>query len=98
MTGRLGFRPLHGATLVYEGVVTYVRGGESLARQIRNPVTELIVTCCDEATPLAIKGVAYRESGIADDAVFGEVWGIKAIVQEGGILTLLRSQLRPIYC
>ena len=23
-TGRLGFRPLHGATLVYEGVIAYV--------------------------------------------------------------------------
>ena len=75
-TGRLGFRPLHGTTLVYEGVVAYVRGGESLTRQIRDPVTELIVTRRDEATPLAIDGVANIESGIAAVAVFGEVWGI----------------------
>ena len=57
--GRIGLRPLHGATLVYEGVVAFVRGGEGLVRQIRDPVTELIVTLRYEATPLAIKGVAY---------------------------------------
>ena len=49
----------HGATLINEGVVTHMRGGESPARQIRNPVTELIVTRRDEAAPLAVKGVAY---------------------------------------
>ena len=96
--GRIGLWPLHGATLVYEGVVAYVRGGEDLARQIRNPVMELIVTRRYEATPLAIKGVAYGEFGIAAFTVFGEVWGIEAIAQEGDISPFLRSQLRPIYC
>ena len=67
---------LHGATLVNEGVVAYVRGGEIPARQIRDPVTDLIVTRCDKDTPLAIESVSYRESGIAAIAVFGEVWGI----------------------
>ena len=43
-SGGLGFFPRHGSTLVYEGVVAYVRGGESPARHIRDPVTELIVT------------------------------------------------------
>ena len=75
-SGGLGFRPRHGATLVNEGVVAYVRGGESPARQIRNPVTELIVTRRDEATPLAIEGVADLESGVAAVAVFGGFWGI----------------------
>ena len=28
--GRIGLRPLHGATLVYEGVVAFVRRGEGL--------------------------------------------------------------------
>ena len=55
----LSFLPRHGATLVNEGVVTHVRGGESPACQIRNPVMELIVTRRDEAAPLAVKGVAY---------------------------------------
>ena len=72
-SGRLGFRPLHGATLVYEGVVANMKGGECPARQIRDPVTELIVTRCDEATPLAFEGVAYIESGIAAVAVFWEI-------------------------
>ena len=75
-TGRLGFRPLRGKTLVYEGVVAYVRGGERPARQIRNPVTELIATRRDDATPIAIKGVSNREPVIAAVAVFGEVWGL----------------------
>ena len=46
------------------------------ARQIRDPVTELIVTRHDEATPLAIKGVTDQESGVAAFAEFGEVWGL----------------------
>ena len=75
-SGGLGFRSLHDATLVYEGVVAYVRGGESLARQIRDPVTELILTSRDKATPLAIEGVANRELVIVVIAVLGEVWGI----------------------
>ena len=53
-----------------------MRGGESLDRQIHDPVTELIVTRRDETTPLAIKGVANRESGVAAVTVFGEVWGL----------------------
>ena len=75
-TSRLDFRPLQGATLVHEGGVAYMRGGESLARQIHDPVMELIVTRRDEATPLAIEGVANKELGIAAVAVFGEVWGL----------------------
>ena len=58
-SGGLSFLPRHGATLVNEGVVTHVRGGESPARQIRDPVTELIVTRSDEATPLAVEGYIF---------------------------------------
>ena len=95
--GRLGLWTLHGANLVYEGIVAYVRGGEGLARQIHNPVTELIVTRRDKSTPRAIKGVEYRELGIVAVTVFGGVLGIEAIAQKGGISPFLRSQLRPIY-
>ena len=69
----LGFCPHHGATLVNEGVVAYVRGGEIPARQIRDPITELIVTCRDKATPLAVEGVAHVKPGIAAVTVFVEV-------------------------
>ena len=72
-SGGLGFRPHHGATLVYEGVVAYVRGGGCPARQIRDPVTKLIVTRRDKATPLAVEGVADGEAGVAADAVLREV-------------------------
>ena len=60
-SGGLSFLPRHGATLVDEAVVAHVSGGEFPARQIRHPVTELIVTRRDEAGPLAIEGVADRE-------------------------------------
>ena len=70
-SGGLDFRPRHGTTLVNEGVVAYVRGGESPARQIRDPVTELIVTRRDEATPLAVEGVKNGKFGVAAVAVFG---------------------------
>ena len=57
-----------------------MRGGESPARQIRDPFTELIVTRRDEATPLSVEGVANGKPGVAAVAVFGEVWGLEAIV------------------
>ena len=97
-SGGLGFRPRHGANLIYEGVVAYVRGSESHACQIRDPVTELIVTRRDEATPLEVEGVATGKPGVAAVTVFGEVWGLEAIAQEGGILPFLRSQLSPVDC
>ena len=36
----------------------YVRGVEGLARKSGNPITELVVTRRDEASFLAVKGVA----------------------------------------
>ena len=97
-SGGLSFHPRHGATLVNEEVVAHVRGGESPARQIRDPVTELIMTRRDEATPLAVKGVANGKLGVAAVAVFGEVWGLEYIAQEGGISPFLLSQLSPVDC
>ena len=81
-SGGLDFRPRHGATLVNVRVVTYVRGGESPACQIRDPVTELIMTRRDEATPLAVEGVVYGKFDVAAIAVFGEVWGLYMIISD----------------
>ena len=50
-----------------------MRGGESPARQIHDPITELIVTRRDEATPLAVEGVADGEFGVSAVAMFREV-------------------------
>ena len=50
---------MHGATCVYFGVVTHVRWGEGLARKVGDPITEIVVTRRDEASLLAVKGVAY---------------------------------------
>ena len=94
--GGRGFHTHHGATLVYEEVLAYVRGGEGVARQIRDPVTELIVTRRDNATPLAVDGVVDGEAGLAAVTVFREVWGLEAIAHEGGISPFLSSQLRAI--
>ena len=47
-----------------------MRGGEWPARQIRDPVMELIVTRRDEATPLAVEGMTDGEPGVAAVAVF----------------------------
>ena len=55
--------PRHGATLVNEGVVTYVRGGESPARQIRDPVTELIVTRRDGVRRDELSSSSRRNPG-----------------------------------
>ena len=57
-----------------------MRGGESPARQIRDPVTELIVTRRDEATSLAVEVVADGKPGVSAVAVFGEVWGLETIL------------------
>ena len=75
-SGGLSFCPRHSATLVNEGVVEYVRGGEGPARQIRDPVTELIMMRRDEATPLSVEGKTNGKFGVAAVAVFGEVWGL----------------------
>ena len=80
-SGGLSFCPPHGTTLVYKGVIAYVRGGESPARHICDPVTELIVTRRDKATPLAVEDVADGKPGVAAVTVFEEVWGLEAIAQ-----------------
>ena len=49
---------------------------EGLSGQVRNSVTELVVTRSDKATPLAVEGMAYGEIGIESFAEFGGVWGI----------------------
>ena len=48
-------------------------GGESFAGQVRNPVTELVVTRCEKAAILIVKVVEYRKGCVADIAVTGEV-------------------------
>ena len=49
---------------------------KGFSSQVRKPVTELIVTRRDKADPLAVKGMAYGEIGVAAVTLFGEVWGL----------------------
>ena len=53
-----------------------MRVGEGFASQVCNPFPELIVTCCDEASPLSIEGVTNGEFGVVAVTVSGKVWGI----------------------
>ena len=76
-SGGLSFRPRHGATLVNEGVVAYVRGGEGPARQIRDPVTELIMTRRDKDTPLAVEGVANGNLVLQPSQCLGRSGGLR---------------------
>ena len=39
----------------------HVGGGEGFSSQVCNPVPDIIVTRCEEAAPLAVKGVADDE-------------------------------------
>ena len=64
------------ATYEDEEVVTHVRMSEGFVVQVRDPVVELVVTHRDKATPLAVKGMAYGEIGVAAVTLFGEVWGL----------------------
>ena len=55
------------------GVVAHVSRGEIFYGEFRDLFTEIVVMLCDKASPLAAKGMAYGESGIASVAVMGEV-------------------------
>ena len=48
------FPSTHGATCVDVGIVTYVSGGEGLARKVGNSIMQLIMTRCDEAPLLSV--------------------------------------------
>ena len=44
--------------------------------QVRDPVTDLIVTRCDEADPLAVEVTENGECGVVAVTEFREVWGL----------------------
>ena len=60
----------HVATCLYSGVVTHVRGGEGLVSKVGNLITELVVTSCDEASLLAVEGMADVKCRTAFIAMF----------------------------
>ena len=53
-----------------------MRGSESFAGQVRDPITELVMTHRDEAASFTIEGLTNRKVGVAAIAVMGELWGI----------------------
>ena len=52
------------------------RGDERFVGQVRDPVTELVVTRRDKATPLTVKEMVDRKGGVAAVVVVMEVWGL----------------------
>ena len=49
---------------------------KDLPARSATPVSEFIVTRCDKAASLSVKGVANYEFGVAAVALFVEVWGL----------------------
>ena len=48
--------------------------GERFDGQVRNPVTELVLTRRSNTYPLAVKGMSYEEIGVATVTAMKEVW------------------------
>ena len=44
---------------------------EGFSGQVRDPVTELVVTRQDKSAPLEVEGISYGESGVAAVAILG---------------------------
>ena len=53
-----------------------MRGGERFSSQVRDPVTELVVTRCYKANPITVKGMSDGKSGVVAAVVMREVCGI----------------------
>ena len=70
------YLPTTNYSLTKRLILTHVRGGESFSGQVCDLVPELIMTLRDKAAPIAIKGVADVEFGVAAVTLIGEVWGI----------------------
>ena len=61
---------MYGATCVDFGVLTHMCAGEVLARKVGEPITYLVVMLCDEASLLAVKGVADFKCRATSVAMF----------------------------
>ena len=53
-----------------------MRGGEIFTGQVRDPITELVVTRCDKSATLTVKVMANGKGGVTAVTVMREVWGI----------------------
>ena len=89
---------MHDATCIDLEVVTYVHGGEGLARKVGVLITEIIVTCRYEASLLAVEVVADAKCHTTSITIFKKVGGLDAVAQEEVIHPFLLPLLHPIYC
>ena len=75
----LAFPSLHVTTCENFGVVELVCGGEGLFYKVGNPITELVITRCDEAALFSVQGVADAEFCLTAVATGKQVKWIDAI-------------------
>ena len=64
--------------------------GKGLARKISDPITEFVVTLCDEASFIAVKGVEDVKCHATSTTMIQKIRGLDAISQEEGIHPILR--------
>ena len=88
---------MHGTTCVYFGVITHVWGGESLARKVGKPITELVVTLRCEPPLLAVEGVTDGKFHSTFIAIVRQVRWIDVVAQEDRIPPLLNPYLCTIF-
>ena len=75
-----------------------MRGGESLTYKVGDPITELVVTCRDEAHHIKFEGVGDGECCSTGVTMAQQVREIYAVAQEEGIPLFLRPKIHPIDC
>ena len=88
----------HGATWMDEMSVAHVWVCILLLYGVNNPITDLVMTSCDEYIFIAVQCVMYREWCILSMAVGRNVWGIYAITEEKVITPFLIPQICYNHC
>ena len=67
----------------------HVLGGEGIDRKVGDPITEFVVTHCDEISLFAVKGVADGKFRTTSIAMIQQIRWIYALAQEEGIPIIL---------
>ena len=73
--------PPYGETREYFGIVAHVRGGEGISCIFGDPITNIVVTCLDEAALITFEGVAYGGCQSTTMVTVQKVRGINSVEQ-----------------
>ena len=66
-------------TWVDEGSVAHMGGSEGFSGEVGDPVTYLVVTRCDKAALLSVKGMQVTEAKPEAIVVAGQVWRCNSV-------------------